>query len=585
MDFKFVSGPCGSAKTTKKLQQAIQQTNALGENFLISSPTKNLIDQSKQTINTASPNLAVFPFHSRIQSNVGEALQRHLLHNMNDPQIILTTEATMINTREFPNARNINFVSDEVPNPIICHSYNVPDRYSFITDLLTLEEGTGPYAKIIVKDAQLLNKYRSDKDDINKIMKSLAEIIANPNYDSYARRDQWTVEKITQISIFSVLKPDFLMQFKTVTFLSACFEQSLVYLLWQQMGVKFSPDMEIMNQLYFSKNQLHGRSVRIHYLTGTKNWSKAIQDKLDFQQLAKVIQSIMRDDQYIYCANNGIEDFLPGERISSSVRGLNSYQHYNKAVFLSALNDKPEQYRFLEAMFGISAEQLCLANMCQAAYQFVYRTSLRNQYSTDAVDIIVPTLQIAEFLASQCEGTNIEIKPINHKIKILNDNRDIGGRPRSDNPSNRALYERARREKQKEKNNIESATIIVEEPQIKLAVCDDYRPVRLNTLIIKHNILQGEKKKNNQPSKELIDIRTVEIHRSMSVNQHKEILIRILETNPRPSKTPHILKKLLNANTQCNKIKDPIANSWYSENYHIAIEQLLALLEQLGKIT
>ncbi len=101
-------------------------------------------------------------------------------------------------------------------------------------------------------------------------------------------------------------------------------------------------------------------------------------------------------------------EFLNARRISNVPHGLNHYQDFKNIVFLSALNPSPAFINFLEKHEGIDLDDIRDAMVHQRIYQALMRTALRDQNSTEPVQIIVPDRKSGEWINEVFKGSTVE---------------------------------------------------------------------------------------------------------------------------------------------------------------------------------
>lgn len=186
------------------------------------------------------------------------------------------------------------------------------------------------------------------------------------------------------------------------------------------MGVNFKRHDEICSKLRYLQHTC-GNRLQIKYLF-ERPWSKRSRDhtqKIGSETLSNLdiqieaIKDEFNNDGFVYLVNKDKEDevrsqlnILGGEQLPNSPFGLNSYQHLNQAVVLSALNPSPAQYSFLSHM-GVDEDAVRESLYHQACYQAIMRTSLRNKDATDPVKIIVSDLGVAKSLQENFPGSEV----------------------------------------------------------------------------------------------------------------------------------------------------------------------------------
>jgi hypothetical protein len=221
-----------------------------------------------------------------------------------------------------------------------------------------------------------------------------------------------------QLSIHSVLSPDVLDGFASITMACANFQDTLVYRLWSHHGVRFQEDWHLSQALRFQKHQ-NGNLISIMYLTD-RPWSRYLQrepcnahrenSETVLKAMIQAVNEQFQDHPFLWQANKSVGDGVFGSharRLPNVPHGLNDYSDYDRIAFLSAVNPKTDHFRFL-ASRGVDADAVRRAIYGSAVYQSVMRTSIRNPKSGTRKTLIVPDASAARYLEEAFPGSRVE---------------------------------------------------------------------------------------------------------------------------------------------------------------------------------
>jgi hypothetical protein len=265
---------------------------------------------------------------------------------------------------------------------------------------------------------------------------------------------------VQKLSIHSVLNPDVLDGFASITMASANFRDALVYRLWRQQGVRFQEDTPLTQALRFYKHE-NGNLITIKHLAD-RPWSRKLQrtpcgpdsENSETVLTTMAVNNEFREHPLLWQANKSVGDGEFGssaQRLPNGPHGLNDYSDYDWIAFLSALNPRTDHFRFLTSR-GVDADAVRRAIYGSAVYQSAMRTSIRNPESSTGKTLIVPDASAARYLEEAFPRSRVE-KP---KTRLIDLDRTANhrGRPREYNSSKER--QRAHRKRIKESEQQQS---------------------------------------------------------------------------------------------------------------------------------
>ena len=217
------------------------------------------------------------------------------------------------------------------------------------------------------------------------------------------------------LAFHSVLKPEILAGFAEVSMAGANFEDSAIFKIWGEDGIKFEPDPEFAKGLRYS-NHPNGDLVTIYYVT-EQQWSRKrreapagdngtkIQDRM-----IQAAKELFPSGRFVWHGNKSLVDDpfgLPAERLPNKPHGLNSFAGFDDIVFLSSLNPPTDHFRFFQSR-GLSGGEVRGFTYFAEAYQAIMRTSLRDPGNRQPKRILVPDRGLAEYLQDAFPGSKVE---------------------------------------------------------------------------------------------------------------------------------------------------------------------------------
>lgn len=281
MKISCCSAPSGSGKTYQLVKSACQLANG-GETVLFLQPTKELIDK---TIEGQLASLSCPPsfekFYGGSQGHsVAWALTEYLRKPLDGGHIIFATHQVLPHVRFWANQKRLHAIIDEGLQVVKNGYFHIPNTHELITRYLDLGAHDAIYSRVIVCDRGEIEKIARNpsNDEIFERFRETAQILVNPHWQSFVNTEQFeklSAGKVQYLSIHSILKPDILDGFASVTMASANFLDTLLYTIWSHRGVQFEEDKTLSRNLRFLEHQ-NGRLISIRYLTD-RAWSRKLQ--------------------------------------------------------------------------------------------------------------------------------------------------------------------------------------------------------------------------------------------------------------------------------------------------------------------
>jgi hypothetical protein len=457
----YCSAPCGSGKSHELVEEACIRVKA-GQRVLFLQPTCELIDKTIRNELEARPVVPRFEvFHKGVLPNqsVAKALSDFAKDGALRPCIVFATHQVLPYIRHFHNKEDWCVLVDEALQVIRYIKHRIPQTHALITDHIEVTQSGPIYGRAVALNASLddmaLNR---DKDEIREVLSGTSRILANRNWETSVNLEQYNrllQGEGVELAFHSILKPEIFRGFGSIFMAAANFEDTAIYRLWSEQGVRFVPNKEFASRLRYS-NHPNGDTLTIHYATD-RQWSKKLRksqiesgDLTIQDRLVEAAKALYADRAFLWHANaefDGNPFGEPGHRLPSKPHGLNAFTEFHDVLFLSSLNPAPDHFHFLRTR-GLEGADVRAFTYCEEVYQTVMRCSLRNPDDRSPKTVIVPDQAAAEYLHNAFPGSTVEKLDIGLNEQLS----PRRGRPRKHNSNKErvaAQRQKAREDKMK----------------------------------------------------------------------------------------------------------------------------------------
>lgn len=280
MRIDYCSAPCGSGKSHELVEEACIRVKA-GQRVLFLQPTCELIDKTIRNELEARPVVPRFEvFHKGVLPNqsVAKALSDFAKDGALRPCIVFATHQVLPYIRHFHNKEDWCVLVDEALQVIRYIKHRIPQTHALITDHIEVTQSGPIYGRAVALNASLddmaLNR---DKDEIREVLSGTSRILANRNWETSVNLEQYNrllQGEGVELAFHSILKPEIFRGFGSIFMAAANFEDTAIYRLWSEQGVRFVPNKEFASRLRYS-NHPNGDTLTIHYATD-RQWSKKL---------------------------------------------------------------------------------------------------------------------------------------------------------------------------------------------------------------------------------------------------------------------------------------------------------------------
>jgi hypothetical protein len=403
----LIDGVCGSGKTTAMVNY-ISKFVPIGSKFIVSQPSKKLCKQTAEQFDALNipyeyitaddeqyAGKTFYAFEASVRKLAkseegGVIITSHsvyleVAHNLEDSVRknfnVFFDEIASIDSTTTMNVKKFNAVIEqhfEVMHTNCMHTYDFKiksESYDEVKDMLD---------NALAKTDMFL----SGTDVI-----AFLQTMLDDNTDKSVCKSSWNTRTANgyQLNVHSVMRPDAFRNWNSCRIMGAHAAESMLAAIWPQMGVSIEMDKSPYFQLKKDHNDLSNRKVSVYFFCG-KNYSKKTRDAagLDtrFDNLSNEVQKLFKGQASLWIANNDVND--DEWQVKNSIReknvchGINEHRYKSNIAFLSALNDTPAHFGYMESRYGVDKLTLQKAKAYETMYQAVFRLSLR----TSEADLI-----------------------------------------------------------------------------------------------------------------------------------------------------------------------------------------------------
>ncbi|KPF92621.1 hypothetical protein IP81_05270 [Novosphingobium sp. AAP83] len=422
----YVSAPAGSGKTYQLEQHAAKLVASQNRKILIAQPTTHLIRQTAVNLRRENPGLSVKTIYSNAQQDaVMPRIEAHMAGtDAAKGQILLVSHEAL---KRLPAAyrQHWDLFVDEIPSVFECLTLRIVKTHTHLTDHIKLEDlGRGISAVKIAAghQAPLETLLRNDSQDelldhFGQIASHLLDEHRTVMVETECYQALLDGSKAKgEINFFSILGPEFVQGFNSVTLMGANALETELFVLWgTRTDVSFVPHPILTKALRYYSHQ-NGPRLTVNYLF-EQEWSisrsQRVSDDTGLTLLDEVgdfIQRFFAGQRFLWVANKSADMLMfdRSDRLPAVSHGLNEPHFISCHAVAStiALVHNHASAKFL-GMLGLSDHQIRTVICYQAEYQAIMRCSLRDPDAIAPVTVIVPSCASAEWIAGKFAGAVI----------------------------------------------------------------------------------------------------------------------------------------------------------------------------------
>ncbi|BDD68228.1 hypothetical protein Sj15T_32490 [Sphingobium sp. TA15] len=422
----YVSAPAGSGKTYQLEQLAAKLATSENHKILIAQPTRHLIRQTAANLRRANPALAV---KSILSSSNGDAVTPRIEAHMANAgkgkgQVLLISHEAL---KRLPPAHRAHWdlFVDEIPSVFECLALKIVKTHAHLTDHIELEDlGRGISAVKISpghRGAVEILLRNESKDELLERFGPISNHLLDDSRTVMVETACYQAlldgtKREGEINFFSILGPEFVQDFNSVTLMGANARETELFALWGiRRDIDFVPHPLLTKGLRYHEHQ-NGDRLTVHYLF-EREWSiSRSQTENDdtgmtlLEEVGDYIQRFFAGQRFLWVANKSADMMMfdRNDRLPAVSHGLNE-PHFiacHAVASTIALVHNHASAKFL-AMLGLTDSQIRTVICYQSEYQAIMRCSLRDPDAIAPVIIIVPSRASAEWIAGKFAGAAV----------------------------------------------------------------------------------------------------------------------------------------------------------------------------------
>lgn len=453
---KYDGRLCGLGKTTEQHRTI----NNSSESYLVASPTKALNLEQKVGIDECHRiDSDAINWSSRVRHEVEEAVSFGQHRNISITHSALPGLLESTFDSAWKVTANRHLIIDESFDQFCVKelSYNFsPEIGCILLSLLNFQESelSAELLEVSPSNTRRLREWAKGSTGcavLNRAspLKAVARDVLNPMYrtlitkasqQSFIERTEGSIP--AQFSIVSILRPEALDGFRSISNLSALFPMTEYALIMQAQGVTFEDVTPANSPSHYPDSS----RVNIHYYT-ENNWSSDLRTKVDdrnrtnISKIVSHVKSQLGDSPFIFNSHTDDRkaiDKLDNAELVTETHGRNDLRKYTKAAFLGSRNITPQLAEVVK-LLGIDRAAMDMARTVLAGYQFFMRTDLRVKDSQKQVDLFCCDRRTVNFMLGMFPDAHVQMHDVDLQMTKLDDLRVNNGGNRSGS-GRRQLY-------------------------------------------------------------------------------------------------------------------------------------------------
>lgn len=386
---QFIDAIAGSGKTEAAIKHMIEREQ-YGGKFILIQPTKLLIEKTAERIVSSGYSGSLRTIVSQDgEETVTKRIHDFLSYPGNDGILIVTFDGwARIHRRE---SHHWNLIVDECPTIFKTTNLKAKSVASQLVDHLDVMPLHGKnYYVIGFKSGSrksLINLVQRAKSDeaIALLLEPTQHILSRMRtYVSKSAWDRYIQGEVNALTFYHVTTSSMFRGFKSVTIMSANFQDNILYHVWKTQGVRLIQRFGFGGETLPSIHSKEvGKKLDIYYLCDEWSSKKKREHEAIYKaEFKRAVKEIFGDEQFIYTINSSdskllLEEHSNAKFVAPKAHGLNEYRTINNAAIYGHFNLSCDQVPFLDNLYGISKEIIWDLRNQDIYYQFSCRISLR----------------------------------------------------------------------------------------------------------------------------------------------------------------------------------------------------------------
>jgi hypothetical protein len=455
-----LSAAVGSGKTRAAIAHMARHSQ---RNFLYVAPTIELGEQTTASLRKAiaevpAPSVRnVHLVHSRVRTMEGKA-RHEALRSINEVQRdeghiqVITTQTFLDVLASIKRPELWSVILDEAFAPATFDTFSLgedaQDSWAFFREVFDVDAAQGH--RIVPKDGRRslvadladgrLSRVGDKYAGLMKIAKAVCnpasrcELVVTPRVAALLKGEALPPTKKADgaksvLEYASYIAPEYLAGFAEVLFLSALFEQTVLYHLWTRaLGVTFEPHPDFPAEMLRDVHAEQGRFLAVGHLlhesdpSSKENLGRNVLTAAvgEVEEGQRVLDHIIRtasgyfgDAKFLLQVNKGTgyeegKPLVPSNAmlIPAHAHGLNRYKDVDNVVALCVTNPNPQQLAWVKDRTGMGSREVTQAFRIHTAYQALGRCSIRKVVpTTDPKVVLVAGVDDARFIHGLFPGS------------------------------------------------------------------------------------------------------------------------------------------------------------------------------------
>lgn len=454
-----LSAAVGSGKTRAAVAHMARPVNA-SRNFLYVAPTIELGEQTADNLRDALAATAgplVRNVHLVNSRTVSGKTRYEALRGINevhgeDGQVhVLTTQTFLDILAGIERPHLWSVILDEAFSPATFDSFglgvDVHEGWAYFSEVFEVDVAQGH--RILPKEGRRqlvgdladgrLNRAGGKYEGLQKVAKAVSnpasrcELVVTPrvaalvNGGALPAKRKEAAESVLEFA--SYISPEYFQGFREVLFLSALFEQTVLYHLWTKaLGVTFEAHPEFPAEMLRDTHAEQGRFLAVGHLLHERDTSsrenlgrnlltgqpgERAQGQRVLDHIIRTASAHFEESRFLLQTNVGTgyelgRPLVPSNAvlIPAFAHGLNCYQDLDNVVALCVTNPNPQQLGWVRKRTGMTAREATQSWRIHSVYQALGRCSIRKaEQSADCKTVLVAGVDDARFLHALFPGS------------------------------------------------------------------------------------------------------------------------------------------------------------------------------------
>jgi hypothetical protein len=370
---KYDDSGTGTGKTFAQLENIADINQG---NWLFCLSMKDAVREKIEEFRKFQPDYDVHEIVSTFGTKVGEKIYQRITeaNKSGRPTVLFVTHTAlgMIAPSRFAGW---NLVIDEDPNFITASSFVLEEKFYDVRSLFNFtKEGDRHRISLSKKGHDLYRDHLSKSRYQRDALTTAIEVLLDLTYQSTCYINEgWINGDTATAVIVKEIHPSNFAQLASFKILSADFEQSITYQVWSQLGVEF------VKEVNATRLQLPQNKIEIFHFSDRNASISHFQNARPLDKVQEWVGKNIKSPTIV--ASNKKVDFAPVNsnliEVSMTSNGMNKFSHIHDALWLGSVKQSNPIYEMYLQTYGLDKKTLIQIMEYGAMYQFVTRTSIR----------------------------------------------------------------------------------------------------------------------------------------------------------------------------------------------------------------